>query len=156
MGWNPLDHPRDDRGRFRKKTKVSLRVGTRSATVTVGRTFPIIPGKVGLHLGVLARVENISQKQGYLSKLSDKVLNKLSRFIPEENRELVQGILKSRRARVGGIEIGQIGGSRRASSIRLTNSVKQSKSATSGTRAPRRKPRTRSAARAATQGKRVR
>lgn len=153
--WKSWLHPRDSRGRFRSKTKVSFRLGTRSATATVGRSFPIIPGKVGIHLGVLARLESYSERRGYLARLTDKALAGIARRAPEKQRDLVLDVLKRRKATVGGVQIHQIGGQRRASSIKISNSVAPAKKAMKGVRAPNRKPRVRSAARQAARGKRI-
>jgi hypothetical protein len=153
--WLEALHPRDRNGRFRSKTKVSFRLGTRSATFTVGRSIPIIPGKVGLHLGVLARIESLSEKRGYLAKLSDMALAKIAKIAPQKQRAVVLDVLKRRKATVGGVQIHQIGGQRRARSVKLSNaSMKPGKSVTSGTRAPNRKPRTRSL-RSQTNGRRL-
>lgn len=153
--WNPALHPRDRNGRFRSKTKVSFRLGTRSATVTVGRSIPIIPGKIGIHLGVLARLESYSERRGYLAKLTDRALGQIARRVPEKQRDLVLDVLKRRKAQVGGVQIHQIGGQRRASSIKISNSVAPAKKSIQGVRAPNRKPRVRSAARQAAQGRRL-
>jgi hypothetical protein len=153
--WIESLHPRDRNGRFRSKTRASFRLGTRSATLTVGRSFPIIPGKVGIHLGVLARLESLSSKRGYLARLTDNALAQIARRVPERQRDIVLDVLKRRKATVGGVQIHQIGGQRRASSIKISNSIAPARRATAGTRAPRRKPRTRSAERNATRGKRI-
>lgn len=154
--WLEALHPRDKNGRFKSKTKVSFRLGTRSATLTAGRSFPIIPGKVGIHLGVLARLESLSEKRGYLAKLTDKALEQVARRVPEKQRQTVLDVLKRRKATVGGVQIHQIGGQRRASSIKVSNSIAGPRRATAGTRATRnRKPRTRSVARQAAQGRRI-
>lgn len=149
-------HPRDSHGRFRRKGKLSFRVGLRSVTATYGKTFPIVPGKVGLHLGVLARLENISEKRGYLARLSDQALAKIGKKLPAKQREVVEGIVKRRQATVGGVQLHRIGGQRRASSVRISKAVAApARRTTSGVRAPRRKPRTRSLNRA-TQGRKIR
>jgi hypothetical protein len=153
--WNPALHPRDSNGRFRSKTKVSFRLGIRSATVTVGRSFPIIPGKVGVHLGVLARLESYSERRGYLARLTDNALAQIAKRVPEKQRDLVLDVLKRRKAQVGGVQIHRIGGQRRANSVKISNSVAPARKATAGVRAPRRQPRTRAAARAATRGKKI-
>lgn len=149
-------HPRDSHGRFRRKGKLSFRVGLRSVTATYGKTFPIIPGKVGLHLGVLARLENISEKRGYLAKLSDSALAKIGKKLPPKQRALVEDLVKRRKATVGGVQLHQIGGQRRARSVRISKVVAApAKRVTAGVRAPNRKPRTRSLNRA-TSGKKIR
>ena len=149
-------HPRDGHGRFRRKGKLSFRVGLRSVTATYGKTFPIVPGKVGLHLGVLARLENISQKRGFLAKLSDQALAKIGKRLPEKQGQIVTDILKRRQATVGGVQLHRIGGQRRASSIRLSKAVAApARRVTAGSRAPNRKPRTRSIGKA-TRGKKIR
>lgn len=153
--WNPSLHPRDSNGRFKSKTKVSFRLGTRSATLTVGRSFPIIPGKVGIHLGVLARLESLSERRGYLARLTDNALAQIAKRVPQKQRELVLDVLKRRKAQVGGVQIHRIGGQRRASSVKISNAVAPARKATAGVRAPRRQPRTRSAARQATRGKKI-
>jgi hypothetical protein len=142
--WLEALHPRDNKGRFRSKGKVSFRLGLRSATVTYGRTIPIVPGKVGLHLGVLARLESTSAKRGYLARLTDKALGQIAKRVPEKQRGMVLDVLKRRKATVGGVQIHQIGGQRRARSVRISNAIAPQKRATSGVRAPNRKPRTRS------------
>jgi hypothetical protein len=142
--WLEALHPRDKNGRFRSKGKVSFRLGLRSATVTYGRTIPVIPGKVGLHLGVLARLESTSAKKGYLSRLTDKALGQIAKRVPEKQSKVVLDVLKRRKATVGGVQIHQIGGQRRASSIKVSSAIRQPKAATRGVRAPNRKPRTRS------------
>lgn len=148
-------HPRDNHGRFRRKGKFSVRLGTRSVTATYGRTIPIIPGKVGLHLGVLARLESLSERRGYLAKLTDKALGQIIRFGPKSQRGVIEDVLKRRKATVGGVQIHQIGGQRRARSIRLSSaSMKPGKAVTSGVRAPNRKPRVRSIAKQ-TNGRRL-
>ena len=153
--WIEALHPRDGNGRFKSKTKVSFRLGARSATFTVGRSIPIIPGKVGIHLGVLARLENLSEQRGYLAKLTDRALGQLAKRLPENRRQTVLDVLKRRKAQVGGVQIHQIGGQRRARSVRISNAIAPARRATQGVRAPNRKARTRSAARAATRGKRI-
>jgi hypothetical protein len=153
--WISALHPRDSNGRFRRKGRLSFRVGVRSASVSYGRTIPIIPGKVGLHLGVLARLENISERRGYLSRLTDKALLGIANKAPEKQRSLVLDILKRRKATVGGVQIHQIGGQRRARSVKISGVQNSARRATSGVRAPNRKPRTRSLAKNSAQGKRI-
>lgn len=150
-------HPRDRLGRFatRGKAQVSFRVSTRSATATVGRSFTIIPGKVGIHLGVLARIDNLSEKRGYLAKLTDKGLARLSKYAPARHREAIIEVLRKRKVDVGGVRLHQIGGQRRAGSVKISNSIKGPRKATSGVRAPRRKARRTRTPRAATRGKRI-
>lgn len=152
--WLEALHPRDKNGRFRRKGKVSFRLGLRSATVTYGRTIPIVPGKVGLHLGVLARLESTSAKKGYLSRLTDKALAQVAKRAPDKHREAVLDVLKRRKATVGGVQIHQIGGQRRASSVRISSALRTPKNATTGVRAPNRKPRTRSLQKT-TRGRRI-
>lgn len=154
--WIEALHPRDRNGRFKGKTKASFRLGTRSATLTVGRSFPIIPGKVGIHLGVLARLESLSEQRGYLARLTDKALGQIAQRLPENKRQTVLDVLKRRKAQIGGVQIHQIGGQRRAASIKVSNSISPARRSTAGTRTSRnRKPRTRSLARQASQGKRI-
>lgn len=153
--WIEALHPRDRNGRFRRKGKVSFRLGTRSASITYGRTIPIIPGKVGLHLGVLARLESLSEKRGYLARLTDKALGKIATKVPEKQRALVLDVLKRRKATVGGVQIHQIGGQRRARSVKISSVQNSARRATAGVRAPNRKPRTRSLARSSARGKRI-
>jgi hypothetical protein len=152
--WLEALHPRDKNGRFRRKGKVSFRLGTRSATVTYGRTIPIVPGKVGLHLGVLARLESTSAKKGYLSRLTDKALAQVAKRAPERQSQVILDVLKRRKATVGGVQIHQIGGQRRARSVKISSAIREPRGATSGVRAPNRKPRTRSLQKT-TRGKKI-
>jgi|GEM_PF-4765677 len=153
--WVEALHPRDSRGRFRRKGKVSFRLGTRSASVSYGRTIAIIPGKVGLHLGVLARIESLSERRGYLARLTDRMLGQLAKRVPEKQRSTVLDVLKRRKAQVGGVQIHQIGGQRRAASLKISKAIAPAKRAQAGVRAPNRKPRTRSLARNSARGKRI-
>lgn len=66
--WESSKHPRDENGKFISTGRLSFRVSPRSATVMYGHTVPIVPGKVNLYVGGLARVERAGGYQFAVEK----------------------------------------------------------------------------------------
>lgn len=164
--WASSNHPRDSKGRFRKKGssgialrsrssppastrsktsgssgksggfklpgkgRVQVRASLRSATVQYGRTLPIIPGKVNLYLGVLARVEKGNNNPTLLERKVSEATDKLASKIPQKGAagKLVADLLRKGESSINGVRIARQGGRRRASSIRVT----QAKASTQG------------------------
>lgn len=160
MSFREALHPRDRRGRFTKKgsiaaltsgssaksegfklpgtAKVTVRASLSSATVTYGRTLPLIPGKVNIHLGVLARVEKASGGPNFLEKRVDSALTKLASRLPKNKAgEAIGDVLRGKKADLGGITVG--GGGRRRVNPTIRAATK-SKKKTAGRKV--RKPRT--------------
>ena len=159
-------HPRDSRGRFRKKgmaaltsgsssrkegfklpgtSKVTVRASLSSATVTYGRTLPLIPGKVNIHLGVLARVEKASGGPNFLERRVDSALNKIAQRLPKNKAgEAIGDVLRGKKADIGGITVGGNGRRRVNPTIRAQTKNKR-KTAGRKVRKPRqpRQPRQR-------------
>lgn len=81
--WNSAMHPRDSNGRFAKKLSVGVRVSTRSVSVTVGKRVPLVPGKVNLYVGALARVERANRNNGPLDRAIDGIKNSVVNSFPE-------------------------------------------------------------------------
>lgn len=154
-GWASANHPRDSRGRFRKKGspagavsvspraltsgpsaegnkksgfklpgqgRVQVRASLRSATVQYGRTLPIVPGKLNLYLGVLARVEKGNNNPTFLEKKVSEATENLASRIPQKGAtgKLLADLLRKGESTVNGVKVARSGGKRRASSIRLT------------------------------------
>lgn len=160
MSFREALHPRDRKGRFAKKggltaltsgssarsqgfklpgtAKVSVRASLSSATVTYGRTLPLIPGKLNVHLGVLARIEKASGGPNFLEKRVDSALGKIASRLPKNKAgEALGDVLRGKKADIGGVTVGG-GGRRRVNpTIRATT---KSKRATAGRKV--RKPRT--------------
>lgn len=157
MAFRESDHPRDRRGRFAKKgaltaiagssaksegfklpgtAKVTVRASLSSATVTYGRTLPLIPGRVNVHLGVLARVEKAGGGPNFLEKRADRLIEAVASRLPKNQAgSAVADVLRGKKTEVAGVNIG--GNRRRINpTIRATS---KSKKATAGRKV--RKPR---------------
>jgi hypothetical protein len=146
--WTPSKHPRDGKGRFRK-VNVGVRVSTRSVSVTAGRRLPLIPGRVNLYVGGLARLENARRSRGPVARAQEVVTDALVNKLPEGKlRDLAGSIAKEGRFQAGSTLITASSGRRSTPTIRATrNSGKEKKGGiqTPGAiRSPNRKPRTRS------------
>lgn len=99
---------------------VTVRAGLSSATVMYGRTLPLIPGKVNIHLGVHARIEKASPGPNFLEKRVDAVINKVASRLPEKAGDVLRG----KKTDIGGVTIGT-GKRRRVNpQIRVTNKKK--------------------------------
>lgn len=157
--WNPSFHPRDEDGKFRRKASVGVRVSTRSVSATVGRRFPIIPGRANLYVGGLIRLENANRSKGVISRAADRVQDRVINAIPEgRTRDVIGGVLREGSVRQGSTLISASTGRRSTPTIRATRSsamrspgqVQTAGVASTATseRSPNRKPRTRSVARA--------
>lgn len=127
MAFN-RNQPRDRRGRFAKKggaqtaltggsakkgfkvpgtSKVTVRASLSSATITYGRTLPLIPGKVNIHLGVLARVEKASSGPNFLEKKVDRLIENVATRLPQGKvGDAVKDVLRGKKTDVAGVEIG--------------------------------------------------
>jgi hypothetical protein len=157
VGWNPTLHPRDGDGKFRRKASIGVRVSTRSVSATVGRRFPIIPGRANLYVGGLVRLENARRSKGPIAQAADRVQDRLINAVPEgATKNVLSGILKEGGFRQGSTLISASSGFKSTPTIRATRSSSRLRSpgqvqsaGSAGTeRSPNRKPRTRSVARA--------
>ncbi len=150
MGYVEGQHPRDSKGRWRSKGsaggssggtpgteleiagqrgaklpgtgRVTIRAGLSSVTVGYGRTVPIIPGKVRLHVGVFGRLEKDSSGPNFLEKKFDKALDKIATKLPKNQiGDAVGDVLKGKKTDIGGVTIGT-GKRRRVNpQIKVTN-----------------------------------
>ncbi len=121
--FNPSLHPRDQNGRFRKKASVGVRVSTRSVSVTVGRRFPIVPGKANVYVGGLVRLEKASRSKGPIARAADRVQDRLIEAIPEgAARNIIGGVLQEGSYRQGSTLITANSGIRSSPTIRATRS----------------------------------
>lgn len=149
--WTPSKHPRDGQGRFRK-VNIGVRVSTRSVSVTAGRRVPLIPGRVNLYVGGLARLENAKRSRGPLAKAQERATERLVNVIPDGAlKNAVGGILKEGQFRAGSTLITANSGRRSTPTIRATRNSGKAKATRGGIdtpggtpRSPNRKPRTRS------------
>lgn len=144
MSFNPRQ-PRDNKGRWKRKGapdgssggglralesgtpkkglklpgtgRVTVRAGLSSATVMYGRTVPLIPGKVNLHVGVLGRIEKASSGPNFIEKRVDSVIERVASRLPQKAGDVLRG----KKTDIGGVTVG---GSRRRRvnpQIRVTN-----------------------------------
>lgn len=145
MGFVEGQHPRDSKGRWKRKGApdgpsgsaikaigsgapkkgvklpgtghVTFRAGLSSATVMYGRTVPLVPGKVNIHLGVHARIEKASPGPNFIEKRVDAVINKVASKLPQKAGD----VLKGKKTDIGGVTIGT-GKRRRVNpQVRVTN-----------------------------------
>lgn len=145
--WREILHPRDSKGRFVRKASVGVRVSTRSASVTVGKRYPIVPGKVNVYGGVLLRVERANAGNGIVDRWIDQAQSRVVSAIPEGTlRNVAQSLSEGQKVRSNGLTISGSGIRPQSPQLRINRSSSYTKN--EGDRAPRRKPRTRSAARA--------
>lgn len=144
MSYRESEHPRDSRGRWRSKGssalkeigggesapkrgiklpgtgRVTVRAGLSSATIMYGRTVPLIPGKVNVHVGVLGRIEKAGSGPNFLEKRVDNLIEKVAQRLPEKVGDVVRG----KKTDVGGVTIGT-GKRRRVNpQIRVSNKKK--------------------------------
>jgi hypothetical protein len=156
MGWNPTLHPRDGDGKFKRKASIGVRVSTRSVSATIGKRFPIIPGRANLYVGGLVRLENARRSKGPISLAADRFQDKLINLAPEgRTRDVIGSVLREGSVRQGSTLITANSGRRSSPTIRATRSSSHMRGANSvqtpgsaNTRSPNRKPRTRSVERA--------
>lgn len=147
MSFNPSLHPRDNKGRWRSKGgaassalkaigsgassekkgiklpgtgHVTVRAGLSSATVMYGRTVPLIPGKVNIHVGVLARVEKAGSGPNFLEKRVDNLINKVAAKLPRKAGD----VLKGNKTDIGGVTIGTGKRRRINPQVRVSNKKK--------------------------------
>lgn len=129
MAFRESEHPRDRRGRFAKKgagltaiagssaksegfklpgtAKVTVRASLSSATVTYGRTLPLIPGKLNVHLGVLARVEKAGGGPNFLEKRADRLIDAVASRLPKNQAgRAVADVLRGKKTDVAGVSVG--------------------------------------------------
>lgn len=144
MAFRESQHPRDSKGRWRRKGsagsspksigsgspatnpkgiklpgtgKVTFRAGLSSATVMYGRTVPLIPGKVNVHVGVLARVEKAGSGPNFIEKRVDSIIDRVASRLPQKAGD----VLKGKKTDIGGVTVGA-GKRRRVNpQIRVTN-----------------------------------
>lgn len=156
-GWNPTLHPRDHDGKFKRKASIGVRVSTRSVSATIGRRFPIIPGRVNLYVGGLARIENAKRSKGPIAQAADKIQDRLINIAPEGKvRDVIGSVVRDGAVRQGSTLISANSGRKSSPTIRVTKSSSRLRSPgqvqTAGdaasVRSPNRKPRTRSLERA--------
>lgn len=144
------EHPRGSDGKFRRKASVGVRVSTRSATVTVGKRYPIIPGKVNVYGGVLLRVERANAGNGIVDRLVDNAQSKLVSALPEGTlRNIGESLASGQSHREGSTLISASGIKPNTPTLRVTRSSKPSYTKNDADATPRRKrtprePRTRS------------
>lgn len=158
MAFRESDHPRDRRGRFTSKgrgvlalagspsdrkgfklpgtAKVTVRASLSSATVTYGRTLPLIPGRVNVHLGVLARVEKAGGGPNFLEKRADRLIEAVATRLPQNKAgQAVADVIRGKKTEVAGVAIG---GNRRRINPTI-RAASKSKKSTAGRKV--RKPR---------------
>lgn len=136
-------HPRDSKGRWRSKGggvagvltsgsserkgiklpgtgRVTVRAGLSSATIMYGRTVPLIPGKINVHVGVLGRIEKAGSGPNFLEKRVDNLIEKVAQRLPDKVGDVVRG----KKTDIGGVTIGT-GKRRRVNpQIKVTNKKK--------------------------------
>lgn len=106
INWREALHPRDRNGRFVRKASVGVRVSTRSASVTVGKRYPVIPGKVNVYGGVLLRVERARAGNGIIDRWVDGAQSRLIGAIPEGTlRNVAQSLAEGQSAEARGLRI---------------------------------------------------
>lgn len=143
--WDSAKHPRDGEGRFITTGKLSFRVSPRSATVQYGHTLPIVPGKINLYVGALARVERAGNHKTVIETKAVDLGKKIVGKLPLKAQTIIsKGSIEG----PGGSRITFAKPRVRSPQIRankkVTTGVKGIKDS-GGVRAPNRKPRTRSA-----------
>lgn len=144
------EHPRNRDGKFRPKASVGLRVSTRSATATIGKRFPLIPGKINVYGGVLLRVERANAGNSVVDRLVDNAQSKLVNALPEGTlRNIGQSLASGQSHREGSTLISASGIRPNSPTVRLTRSSKPSYTKNAADATPRRQraprqPRTRS------------
>lgn len=129
MAFRESDHPRDRKGRFTSKgrgvaalagssadkkgfslpgkSKVTVRASLSSATVTYGRTLPLIPGRVNVHLGVLARVEKAGSAPNFLEKGADRLIEAVATRLPQNKAgKAVADVIRGKKTEVAGVAVG--------------------------------------------------
>lgn len=154
-------HPRDNKGRWRSKGggvssalkeigggstagrrgiklpgtgRVTVRAGLSSATIMYGRTVPLIPGKINVHVGVLGRIEKASSGPNFLEKRVDSVIDRIAKKLPEKAGDVLRG----KKTDIGGVTIGT-GKRRRVNpQIKVTNKKKAAGRKVRKPRQPRR------------------
>lgn len=153
--WNAAEHPRYPNGRFRPRLSQSVRLSPISVSYNAGVRIPIVPGRANLYVGALARVERAGSNT-FLKRHTDSAVNAVARrFGDHGGQSNVAQLLK-------GNEINTRGGLRVTGPGRLINAPTFRVSSTPASRekgvairareaanerAPRRRVRTRSAAR---------
>jgi hypothetical protein len=116
--------------------RVTLRAGLSSVTVGYGRTVPVIPGKVRLHVGVFARLEKDSSGPNFLEKRFDKALDKIATKLPKGKvGEAVGDVLKGKKTDIGGVTVGT--GKRRRVNPQIRVASKKASTAGRKVRQPR-------------------
>lgn len=136
--FDPSKHPRDEDGKFKRKLSVGLRVSTRSASATVGKRYPIVPGKVNLYVGGLVRVESANRNKGPISRGAARIQDQAIRLLPDgEFRNNVQSLVKEGRARQGSTLISGTTGRRSRPTISFAQNDSSRREAARRQRAPR-------------------
>lgn len=148
--FNPAQ-PRDSKGRWTKgfgRVQVGGRISTSSASLTVGKRIPVVPGKVNVYVGGLVRVERANRGNGLIDRKIDAATSSLIQRLPSNFQGIAQSLADDGRYRQGSTLV-SVGGLKAPSptvNIRRANQARPTQ--TGGVRAPRRKPRTRSRVRA--------
>jgi len=145
-------HPRDLKGRFTPKLSHSLRASTRSVSYNAGARIPIVPGRINLYTGALIRVERTDRTAGLLSGAADKVIDGfVSKTGNKPSVAKAAALLKTGEVEVGGIRV-QRSAIINSPTIRVSGAKQLAKGTTTHnqvastvSRSPNRKPRTRSA-----------
>jgi hypothetical protein len=145
MAFNPRQ-PRDRHGRWRSKGgavgsalkeiggdpapkkgitlpgtgRVTVRAGLSSATIMYGRTVPLIPGKINVHVGVLGRIEKAGSGPNFIEKRVDNVIERIAQRLPDKAGDVLRG----KKTDIGGVTVGA-GKRRRVNpQIRVSNKKK--------------------------------
>jgi hypothetical protein len=144
MSFNSALHPRDRNGRFVSKTTYGVRVGTRSVSATVGKRFPLIPGKVNVYVGGLVRIENASRSKGPIDRMADKIQDRVVQATPDRAKGIVGSLLGTGQFREGSTLITASTGRRSRATVsarRTTGGAKNTQTTGNAVRSPNRKPR---------------
>jgi hypothetical protein len=74
--WDPGDHPRWPNGRFRPKVSQSVRVSPISISYNAGVRIPIIPGRANVYAGALFRLER-ARGGDLFKRQTDAAINRI-------------------------------------------------------------------------------
>jgi hypothetical protein len=85
-----------------------------------GRTVPLIPGKINVHVGVLGRIEKAGSGPNFIEKRVDNVIERIAQRLPDKAGDVLRG----KKTDIGGVTVGA-GKRRRVNpQIRVSNKKK--------------------------------
>lgn len=145
--------PRDSHGRWTDgpgsgpslripgNLQVGGRISTRSASLTVGKRLPVVPGKLNVYVGGLVRVERANRGEGLIDKKIDAATSSLVQRLPGGLQGVAQSLVDDGKIRQGNTLI-SVGGLRPSSpTVNVRRTGTQRPTQTGGVRSPNRKPR---------------